>query len=430
MSGIGEFAYTVLLGWMRAVFDWIWLMVSGRGGSGGWQWFLSNWKIWLVILLVGGLAVDWLMWVVRWRPYRLLWGRFHRATANGAQAGDDAWDDGTGYYEQETAADSEPAEWTDMTLRTLSEIDPNWSGDVVIDDTTGYAEPENGYYGDEAEEEETLGTHAGGGADAGYWAETPDEADPFDAYDEEPAQQPQRAAPAYADNGYYEDEGDYGEADAAAYAEQEPVYDDENLYAEEPAEDAPTVPQAEQTMQYGRPGLWPGAFPFAAQEDDGDDEPAPEDAQVSYEEPQYYTDEEPFDAPPVETAPARDTGGRRRRRRQGGEIVEGHFDNAAYDFDLPTPQRGARPAPPQDDRPVRLVQPSREAPPEQPRSGRRDIVRTVTGKPAKRRGFMRFSSSEDEPISGLPPLNLDDPFLPPALPDNNPDFMADDDDNL
>lgn len=137
MTGIGEIAYTVLLGWMRALVDWIWSMVSGTGNSGVWSWFLSNWKLWLLILIVGGLVVDWLMWVMRWRPYRVLMDRFRRKPAKEAEAApesaEDAWDNGVGYYEAEIPADTETADWSEITFATLSEVDPNWAGEVNME---------------------------------------------------------------------------------------------------------------------------------------------------------------------------------------------------------------------------------------------------------------------------------------------------------
>ncbi len=408
VSGIGEFIYTLLLGWMRTVFDWIWLMVSGRGGSSGWTWFLSNWKVWLIILLIGGLVVDWLMWVVRWRPYRLLWGRFRKRPLDNAMAGDDAWDDGTGYYEQETVLDSDPAEWTDMTLRTLSEIDPNWAGSVVMDaPSSEYGEAE--YY-TEAYEEPQRKSYIADVPEDGYWDETEDEA----------AVIPQEAKMAYDDPVQQEE----------AFSEEEVPYDEASAYAEpleaahEPPESA--MENAEQTMQYGRPGFWPGAFPLAVEDSENDEESSPQNEDLYHFQPTYYTDEEAMDEGPYKP-PYQEPSKRRRRRVDSADAA---YDNPRpfSDVQIPEPrhQRAAiDPRAPEDKRPSRLVQPEREPLPQE-RGDRGGVVRTVTGKPAKRRGLMRFTSAEDEPIAGLPPMELENPFHPPALPNTNPDFMADD----
>jgi hypothetical protein len=208
-------AYTVLLGWMRAVVDWVWAMVSGTGASGLWQWFLSQWRIWLVILIVGGLVMDWLMWVVRWRPYRLLLGHGRHPAKAGHAA--ESWDSGMGYYAPETAVDGDnpPAQWTDMTLRTLSEIDPDWAGDVVIDEEAPLLYEDTGPYFPDLQEE--------------IIAET------------------DKNAAAPYEIGLYEDEDIAPEPEILA--EPEP---------EMPAEDA------EEPPMYGRPGYWPGQMPYIA----------------------------------------------------------------------------------------------------------------------------------------------------------------------
>lgn len=103
------------------------------------------------------------MWVIRWRPHWLLFGKKRRGSASDAsgetgyaQGADaawgagSAWGAGTGFYSSET----DHPEWTDMTLRTLSEIDPDWAGHVVMDEEAAAEPPHapDGYY-DEAYEE-------------------------------------------------------------------------------------------------------------------------------------------------------------------------------------------------------------------------------------------------------------------------------------
>jgi hypothetical protein len=298
VSGIGEMAYTVLLGWMRAVVDWVWAMVSGTGASGIWQWFLSQWRIWLVILIIGGLVMDWLMWVVRWRPYRLLFGRRRAPKAGHAP---ESWDSGMGYYAAETAVDGEQshAQWTDMTLRTLSEIDPDWAGDVVIEEEPPLLHEDTGPY--------------------------------FTTLQEEIEAEADRAAVAPYEMGLYEDE------DIAPEVLEEPepeVAPDETDVDDEPP-------------MYGRPGFWPGQMPFVASA------PTP--------------------------APAPEPEKTRRRRRQ------------------------------------------------EAKQARQQEPRTVTGKPAQPRGLRRFTAAQEEAIPGLPPLAIEDAFLPPATP-YNPDFAPDEGD--
>lgn len=436
MSGIGEFAYTLLLGWMRALVDWLWSMFSGTGNVGVWQWFLSNWKLWLIMLVVGGLVVDWLMWVVRWRPYRLLLSRFRRAAPAGAADGE-AWDSGVGYYEAETAMDTEAPDWTDTTFATLSEIDPDWAGNVVI------TEDDDPLYDPEYNPPKTIynvESNVEPPQTEGFY----DDEDPEDAWpvDSQPTQQFDPYAPydAYAE--------------APAETEFYPETYDEQPYDEAPVKPEPYMPeppiQAEEPTEttgpvmYGRPGLWPGAqYPFAQQ----DSAPAPE-AFAAPAEDDYAPEPapEPYDPlfNPDAPAPAVRTP---RRRRRLHEAAPHPWEREMPGKQISVPRWVDTPLPPSDFDPDETAYQITRQEPDQRITG--DPVRgaernppkkkaslwarskkkdagpmTVTGKPAKPKGLRRFTSLQDEAIHGLPPLDLTDPFLPAAQPDN-PDFVPD-----
>lgn len=497
MSGVLEFIYTLLLGWMRGLVDWFWSLYAGTGNTGIWQWIVKNWKIWLVILLVGGLVVDWLMWVVRWRPYRVLFSRFRRAPAPAAE---EAWDSGVGYYAPETAQDTDPSEWGDATFATLSEIDPNWAGDVVIDEeNTPLYDPEydphTGPYEQVYEEPAQAQPYAEEAEEMGYWGEMADEqtdetwADESVAYEQEDAgavdpttyiapasygyqaftpkfagarfenTQPAFVEPEEAEAQAYDD--DYEEdvvitqPDAQAYAEEPdapmdmpPGFDPFAPYdAYDPGEvaamtgDVPPAAPDEDTgpLLYGRPGLWPGQMPpvagMADAQDEGEIELSPEPVHAPYD-PLFNPD-----APRAGDEPPR-----RRRRRLHEHVASDTDPIAAAPQEEPVPSwaqgRRARNTiaqiqnekdPLADTRPSRVVRPPSEMEGDEPdgtpadgkRKRRRQEPRTVTGKPARRRGLFRLTSVEEEAIAGLPPLDLTDPFLPAARPDDV-DFAPDD----
>ena len=469
MSGIGEFAYTVLLGWMRGLFDWLWSLFAGGGGTGALSWFLSNWKVWLLALLLGGLVVDWLMWVVRWRPYRLLLGRFRRVEPAGEA---ERWDDGVGYYAAETAEDTGSEEWTETTFATLSEIDPDWAGDMF--EREGAEEP---LY--------APGAYAAPAYDS-------------DAYEDAPAAgESAYASPLWSEASSLRAE-DEAEADEEGVAVSMPdgqrppsgfdpfapydAYSPEDVAALEVngAETARDSTGETAHHYFGRSAARPGAhFPFmalrGAQENapdalgrsDGTDEsdvvgevndsvePAPYDplfnADTSAPLPPPRRRRrrireraqdvwQPEDAFPGASAPPEPADASWETSADTGERYAHHADPRApwpdeqeqggqtrYDAGH---RHGSARNPLADTRPSRVVYPASQTRAEQAgqshgRTKKRVWdFRTVTGKPAKPRGLRRLTSMQEEAISGLPPLDLTDPFLPAARPDDV-DFAPD-----
>lgn len=507
---------------MRAVTDWFWSVVSG-GGGGIWQWFLQNWKAWLIALLVGGLVLDWVMWIIRWRPHWLLFGKKRRGSASDAsgetgyaQGADaawgagSAWGAGTGFYSSET----DHPEWTDMTLRTLSEIDPDWAGHVVMDEEAAAEPPHapDGYY-DEAYEEPAAPARQEARPESGYWEETQDE-----------IEAPPAAADAYAQALPYEDDDFYGTETSEAYAQAyeapaaydaaqtydaAPAYDGPEAYdapaaydaaqayevptaydaspvseeaapeavpafdpfapyddpvmvryaAEEErkareaqeaarAQEASEAPEPEEAQHYGRPGFWPGAqYPFVREsEPDAAEaspahaaEPAAGDAGQARGSGrrrrrllQSNTGEEartPLRAAPEESSPAAQEPPREEAQeapRRRSRRTDWHEEEAEIPAFYPPPvPPSLTPREEKDARPSRLVKPQRETSSGKDKGGKKRGLRTVTGKPVKRRGLMRFSATEEEPIAGLPPMEVGDAFHPTVHPDSNPDFAPD-----
>ena len=78
-----EWFINMMLGWIRWIANGIAAMFqsnSSHGGSSGGafiSWFADNWITLLVVLVVLGVLTDWLVWMIRWRPY-WLWFRKKR----------------------------------------------------------------------------------------------------------------------------------------------------------------------------------------------------------------------------------------------------------------------------------------------------------------------------------------------------------------
>lgn len=92
---MGQFANTlfrVLLGWVQTAVSWLWNLTTNADVSSWFRWVLHNWLPLTLILCGAGLLVDFLVYLLRWQPYRV-WRRFLRRM-NGKddepQCGEDA----------------------------------------------------------------------------------------------------------------------------------------------------------------------------------------------------------------------------------------------------------------------------------------------------------------------------------------------------
>ena len=57
---------------MRWLTGWFWNVANSEGASRGFSgWFSENWLGLAIFLIIVGGVVDWLIWMIRWRPYWL-----------------------------------------------------------------------------------------------------------------------------------------------------------------------------------------------------------------------------------------------------------------------------------------------------------------------------------------------------------------------
>lgn len=75
---MGQFAstlFSMLLGWVQTAASWLWSLTSSTEVNKGLQLMLDNWLLLVIILCIGGLLVDFVVYLIRWQPYRV-WRRF------------------------------------------------------------------------------------------------------------------------------------------------------------------------------------------------------------------------------------------------------------------------------------------------------------------------------------------------------------------
>lgn len=80
---MGQFANTIfsgLLGWVQTAMSWLWGLATNADVSAWFRWVLDNWLPLTLILCGAGLAIDFIVYLLRWQPYRVWRGFLKRIT--------------------------------------------------------------------------------------------------------------------------------------------------------------------------------------------------------------------------------------------------------------------------------------------------------------------------------------------------------------
>lgn len=81
---MGQFANTlfgVLLGWTRSAAAALWGLVTNADADMWLQWLLDHWLSLTLMLCIGGMVIDGIVYIIRWQPYRVWRSFFHRMAA-------------------------------------------------------------------------------------------------------------------------------------------------------------------------------------------------------------------------------------------------------------------------------------------------------------------------------------------------------------
>lgn len=78
MNGFTNAILTLLLGWLRSIFNAVWSLMNNDQTSILLQFFRNNWKTIALVLCVGGFVIDRVIYFIRWRPYYVWRSRRHR----------------------------------------------------------------------------------------------------------------------------------------------------------------------------------------------------------------------------------------------------------------------------------------------------------------------------------------------------------------
>ena len=73
MGTLADSLFNLLMGWVRALVNAIWALFT-TDHTTLLEFLGKNWVLIVVVILAAGLAIDWLVWLIRWQPYHL-WER-------------------------------------------------------------------------------------------------------------------------------------------------------------------------------------------------------------------------------------------------------------------------------------------------------------------------------------------------------------------
>ena len=80
-TGYTNAIVNAMLGWLRGMANWVLRLFNLSGGRSPLEFLANHWKGILIALLIIGVALDLIVWLVRWRPH-WVWFRKKRVIIN------------------------------------------------------------------------------------------------------------------------------------------------------------------------------------------------------------------------------------------------------------------------------------------------------------------------------------------------------------
>nr|HML47836.1 hypothetical protein [Clostridia bacterium] len=81
MNSFTDAFFSILLSWVRSLTNAAWTAFRSGGQQGILSWLADHWLGLLILATLAGLTTDWIVWMLRWRPYRLWFSGLRRRSA-------------------------------------------------------------------------------------------------------------------------------------------------------------------------------------------------------------------------------------------------------------------------------------------------------------------------------------------------------------
>ncbi len=78
MGSVVSALFTLLLGWLKGTAQWLWNLISSDSKGGLIGWIVKNWLPLVILLSIFGIATDFVIYLLRWQPYRAWRSRLTR----------------------------------------------------------------------------------------------------------------------------------------------------------------------------------------------------------------------------------------------------------------------------------------------------------------------------------------------------------------
>lgn len=75
MNGFSKVFLSLFLVWIKKALNAIWDFFSNSDSFSFFNFIVLHWKIMAFILIIIGVVVDWLLYIARWRPYYVWFGK-------------------------------------------------------------------------------------------------------------------------------------------------------------------------------------------------------------------------------------------------------------------------------------------------------------------------------------------------------------------
>ena len=133
MNSAADLFFAALRSWFRTVTDGVWAMIR-KGGGGGASWMASHWLSLIISIIIISVLVDWTLYLIRWRPYRLFLTNLRRKRRGGNIAVETARV--AAYAEDDQAGVAAAPEYDDDNESYAQEPEIDVAQSVYADDLT------------------------------------------------------------------------------------------------------------------------------------------------------------------------------------------------------------------------------------------------------------------------------------------------------